>query len=575
MFVCSLIAYLICYLAILDNSIDTSNEILGFATNDINSLQDVAKNISSGIQNSSEIQIAMRYEDYDDKDNLVTPFNVNSSLKLMKDMVSADVAGVYCFGDNNAFYQSSTTSVIKKDLSQLSWYDEVKDGGVGVWFPPQDNSFVLNLTNTEFISYVEPFYDYRSDKAIGVILIELNTAGFFDMLKESTTLSSNTYYIADENDNIIFSSNQEHDISTFSENYFEELKKSGYFYSSTLSNDWKVIGTIKTSDIAINALISLGILLFILMIVAVIVSIIVSRRRAKDISYPISLIVDKINNVNNVQEGELESLENEPKTNADIAKLYNSFNTFVKNEKDYIAKIEDEQKKIRVANFKALQAQITPHFLYNTMDTIAWNIRLDEKEKAINGIMGLTKFFRASLSKGDDIVPLEQEFEQLKTYLEIQSLRYDDLLQSEVDFDESLNGYAIPKLSIQPLIENAIYHGIKDKGDFGKIKVYTKSFKDYYLIIVYDDGLGISKDKIEKINKGFSQNLIENESELINENSGYGMNNVNSRIKIYFGEEYGLFAESAENVYTKMIVKLPYMKKSDFDKKVINFNESE
>lgn len=550
----SIISYIICYNAILSNSVTTSHEITDYAANEINRVQAIATDIAESVEYSSEIQLAMRYDHTSEETHLITPFHINTSLNLLQRSVSNEITGIYCYNKNDILYQSNTTSSIDEiDATKEDWYQTIIQSSDPVWFKPHDTSFITGQNHNSLITYGLAYYDYITHEPNGAILVDINADTVFNNLSNSNALTSNTYYVLDTEHTILFSTDGT--ATTMDDKYFERMQNSQYYYSITLSNGWQVVGIISENNVARDAMTLLAGLLILVLIITIILAITISIRRAKQISEPLHTLIENMDAIHGRADNSALLI---PSSTDEIVALYRSFNIMIEKSNQYIEQIKHEQAELRHANFKALQAQINPHFLYNTMDTIAWNIRLDEKEKAINCIMALTKFFRASLRKGNDIINVTQEMEQVSLYLQIQMFRYDDVLDYHISFDNALAHCILPKLILQPIVENAIYHGIKNKGDYGHIEIYTEVFDGYYHIIVTDDGLGMNPQRLEEIN-----NLLENNMPLPSEtSSGYGISNVNERIKIYFGDAYGITYESELNKFTKVTVKLPIMNNS-------------
>jgi two-component system, sensor histidine kinase YesM len=227
----------------------------------------------------------------------------------------------------------------------------------------------------------------------------------------------------------------------------------------------------------------------------------------------------------------------------------------LKRERDFVAEVQKQKRK---AELKALQAQINPHFLYNTLNAITWQAA-DKGEEEISILSSsLGRFFRISLSKGEEVISLREEIEHVTSYLEIQSIRYGEKLNYDVEADSSLMEYKVLKLILQPLAENSIYHGIKEKTQAGWIHIraqliHVDEGNDRLQISVWDNGLGIAYDMLKKIN----YSLANGET---NSADGYGIFNVNERIRLYYGEQYGLLYESEEGEWTKAILTLPAVK---------------
>ncbi len=212
--------------------------------------------------------------------------------------------------------------------------------------------------------------------------------------------------------------------------------------------------------------------------------------------------------------------------------------------------VKDEQKRLRKAEFEVLQAQINPHFLYNTLDAIVWSAEAGNNKQVVKMVGSLSDFFRSSLNKGKEIVTIREELQHVRSYLEIQQIRYQDILQYEIEVDEALNAYAIPKITIQPIVENALYHGIKNKRGGGKITVTGKDHENYIELVVEDNGMGMTDERLSEVREGL-------EGRKNDQNAIYGMYNVNERIKLSFGDEYGLFISSIYGEGTTATVKLP------------------
>ena len=227
----------------------------------------------------------------------------------------------------------------------------------------------------------------------------------------------------------------------------------------------------------------------------------------------------------------------------------------LKRERDFVAEVQKQKRK---AELKALQAQINPHFLYNTLNAITWQAA-DKGEEEISILSSsLGRFFRISLSKGEEVISLREEIEHVTSYLEIQSIRYGEKLNYDIEVDSSLMEYKVLKLILQPLAENSIYHGIKEKAQAGWIHIraqliHIDKVNDRLQISVWDNGLGIACDMLKKIN----YSLANGET---NSADGYGIFNVNERIRLYYGEQYGLLYESEEGEWTKAILTLPVVK---------------
>ncbi len=215
--------------------------------------------------------------------------------------------------------------------------------------------------------------------------------------------------------------------------------------------------------------------------------------------------------------------------------------------KRQIDKNVEQEKQRRRTELALLQAQISPHFLYNTLDTIIWLIESKEITAAVKMVSSLSNFFRFSLSRGQNIITMAEEEKHIRSYLEIQQMRYHDLMDYEINIPNQLKNFILPKLTLQPLVENALYHGIKAKRRKGHILVIGRIQNERLILEVTDDGCGMTEERLNTVRASLAYDKSE----------GFGLRTVHQRIQILFGVEYGLTIESTLDVGTKIIVTIP------------------
>lgn len=221
--------------------------------------------------------------------------------------------------------------------------------------------------------------------------------------------------------------------------------------------------------------------------------------------------------------------------------------------------VRAEQERLRRAEFELLQAQINPHFLYNTLDTIVWSAESKDEEQVIRMTRSLSDFFRASLSKGKDDISIRDELVHVRSYLEIQQIRYQDILSYSINIDEKYLDCLIPKITLQPLVENAIYHGIKNRRGGGRIDISASDSENGFTIKVEDNGAGMDENRLAKVRESLI-NRAPGETEI------YGLYNVNERIQLDFGREYGISIQSEHNRGTVVCINLPFNLEKDAEK---------
>ena len=208
---------------------------------------------------------------------------------------------------------------------------------------------------------------------------------------------------------------------------------------------------------------------------------------------------------------------------------------------------------MRKADLRLLQEQINPHFLYNTLDTIIWLVEADQPQQAVDMVVTLSDFFRLVLSKGKEHISIKEEEQHISSYLKIQEVRYHDILEYEINIDKVLYEYQILKMTLQPLVENALYHGIKYKRAKGRIYISGEKENNMILLTVKDNGVGMEPEELEFLQKEIRRPCQETEK-------GYGLANVNERLRIYYGPEYGLNIMSEKGRGTEVTVTIPAIK---------------
>lgn len=231
----------------------------------------------------------------------------------------------------------------------------------------------------------------------------------------------------------------------------------------------------------------------------------------------------------------------------EIGMLSEEFNRMAKQIKELIDQVYREQKEKRKSELAALQAQINPHFLYNTLNSVSSLIRMECSDEAFTMIHAIGMFYRTSLSDGKTLIPVEQEIINIENYIQIQKFRYGSKIEYKIDVSSDIGREWIVKLTLQPLVENAIYHGVKELHRKGKIEIKGWREEDIIYFTVTDNGVGISKEKME--------HLLEDGKG--SRRYSYGLYNIQQRLRLYFGKEYGLKIESMEGQGTIVTVIIP------------------
>ena len=240
----------------------------------------------------------------------------------------------------------------------------------------------------------------------------------------------------------------------------------------------------------------------------------------------------------------------------ELAVLNANFNQMVEKIGQLVEHIRLEQITLRQTELKVLQAQINPHFLYNTLDAIAWCCEEERHKDAVEMVNALAKLFRISISKGHELITIEKELQHAQSYLKIQKFRYKNQFVYSFDVYEECLPYLCNKITLQPIIENAIYHGLDRMVDEGEIRIRIYPDGDDIVFTVSDNGVGMTPEQCQEI--------LQDES---GEKTGIGIKNVNDRIKIYFGENYGLTIESELDEGTTVTIRMPKVMENNYEEK--------
>ena len=243
----------------------------------------------------------------------------------------------------------------------------------------------------------------------------------------------------------------------------------------------------------------------------------------------------------------------------EVAELAVSFNKMAGNMQSLIDKVKEDERKMRKADLRLLQEQIQPHFLYNTLDTIVWLIESNEPDEAVTMVVTLSDFFREILSKGKEFISIKEEEKHISSYLQIQEMRYRDILEYDIQLDQVIYKYQILKLTLQPVVENALYHGIKYKRAKGCIHIHGEKEGDIIRLTVRDDGVGMDEEELEQLRQQIEKPCQETEK-------GFGLANVNERIHMYFGPEYGMKIQSQKGKGTTVEIVIPAILEAPVEK---------
>lgn len=488
-------------------------------------------------------------------DYLLNMLNVQSNMNFA--VVEKSSTYNYVYKGNSSVVDAKFEEVCKED------YEES--------IPAKQGSKVrMSFSNRYFrsgkytLTIYHPIYSVASvGKEQGMLVMNLNDSLIEQLRAETDQGMEKDLFLMDCNGRIVSIANQDRIGQKIS--YLEQLQgNSGSFRNGGMLVNYQKVGKWNyylVNEISVFELYkgSVGVMaiLMIVIIGMTVLSILVMRKMMKSFYEPVDRVVSVMDDVS---EGRLEKRIDLKSMDADSRKLAEGFNSMMNEIDGLMEQVKEEQHQMEQIRFNALQSQIKPHFLYNSLECIHWQAVADGNKEISVLVKALAQYYRICLSRGKEIIPLKQELEHIRSYLVIQNMRYDNIIELEDNIPEEFYFLQIPKMTLQPLIENAIYHGIRIKeGEKGKITLdIRKEGKDVYLMI-QDSGNGMSPEKIQEMNQSISQ---------YDEKFGYGVRNVNKRIELMFGKEYGLHFSQNELGGLTVEIYLPLEGKTE-DKGVI------
>ena len=460
-------------------------------------------------------------------DYLLNMLNVQSNMNFA--VVEKSSTNNYVYKGNSSVVDAKFEEVCKED------YEES--------IPAKQGSKVrMSFSNRYFrsgkytLTIYHPIYSVASvGKEQGMLVMNLNDNLIEQLRAETDQGMEKDLFLMDCNGRIVSIANQDRIGQKIS--YLEQLQgNSGSFRNGGMLVNYQKVGKWNyylVNEISVFELykgsVGVMVILMIVIIGMTVLSILVMRKMMKSFYEPVDRVVSVMDDVS---EGRLEKRIDLKSMDADSRKLAEGFNSMMNEIDGLMEQVKEEQHQMEQIRFNALQSQIKPHFLYNSLECIHWQAVADGNKEISVLVKALAQYYRICLSRGKEIIPLKQELEHIRSYLVIQNMRYDNIIELEDNIPEEFYFLQIPKMTLQPLIENAIYHGIRIKeGEKGKITLdIRKEGKDVYLMI-QDSGNGMSPEKIQEMNQSISQ---------YDEKFGYGVRNVNKRIELMFGKEYGL-----------------------------------
>lgn len=414
--------------------------------------------------------------------------------------------------------------------------------GLPIWFSMEKREFWSLAPEEPVLTAGKKIYDTESLDLLGYLFVNINEKTLSSVYAPVGPVQSNGYYITDNRGMIISSSRSEQILQPVLSDS-ELADRSDQFLRSTMhfdKMDWTLVNEIplmeltkQTRKVSSVILIAAGICLLLALLGAIILS--------KAIASPIISLAKHINRIRD------ENIDRpvQVRSSDEIGILGAGLNMMLGRVNDLLIRIKEEQQQKREYELALIQEQIKPHFFYNTLDLIYVLCKSGESIEASRAVKALADYYRVSLSNGKEIISIREEIRNVNSYLYIQKARYPDMFTFSVHIQNELLNGSIPKLTLQPLIENAIYHGLKENETAGHISVTGVMHQQIIQLKITDDGLGIAPQKLAGLLQGDN-----------NEDS-FGLHSVHERIKLYFGDQYGVTITSRQGEGTTVLLEFP------------------
>jgi len=553
----------IVYSRVIEKNVNEhTGQMINQIQNNIETYLQSVENIVLYISQSPEV---IDYISEDSLDNDDLEIQLRKSLKIYKD-VNNEILGLLIVNSNDRYISNELEKNNRDPLENEKWYIEsVKNPDKIQYFSnPIGRNIRSNLreSSDDVLSISKAILDDETEEVLGVILIDISLKKFEEIIKGNYIGEKGFFYILDKNQEIVYSPVNpiiyriKRDLLNGKSDSIVKVINNESFkimYNTSSKTGWKTIGVFSLKDILsdVTEMQKIVIIIIIITLFLAIFSVIIFTNS----------IVRPIKELNGlmkrVELGDLDLQFDEKEFKDEFGQLGHSFNHMIKEIKELIDMVYKEQRSKRKAEIKILQAQIKPHFLYNTLDTIGWMAEDYGAKDIIEVVGALTKVFRIGLNKGREVIKVSEEIEHINSYMIIQKVRYEDKLDYDINYDENLKNVPMLKLTTQPIVENAIYHGIKQKRGKGNISINFNNIDDNLVIKISDNGAGMDEDKLREINSMLESDNIR--SVTSESGSGYGIYNVNSRIKLTYGNQYGLKYFSKINNGTMVEITIPIL----------------
>jgi len=459
------------------------------------------------------------------------------------------------FGDNGKLLELDDNKIINSQ-----WYNEaLQNNAMTLWAGIHESFLKERGTTPQYsISLFRVIRDKSYKQNIGVVYISLDPQIFSSLTKNLSLSTKNEIYILDNNNRIVnnpypkVSAEEiaqildENNNTNTMDNFTREDKNNRRKYFFCLINDfnWKVVGMVPIDEVTRDNK-EIFIITAAAFFVSFVFSCVIWFFVSSSIVEPVKRLTQATRSVRN---GNFD-IQVQYSSNNELGILTSNFNYMVKKINDLLKQVLDENIRKKDAEYKALQAQINPHFLYNTLNSLRWMATIQKADNIKNVVDALGRLLRNSTSKMDQYITIKEELDNLNDYIYIQKIAYKNKFQVEYDVSEEVLQHKCIKFILQPLVENAIFHGIQPKDYRGTIWISISKLNEFIQFSVKDNGVGMSNEEIER--------LLTSENETIKKFNGIGIYNIHERIQMTYNGQGSLAIDSRQGEYTNIIIKVP------------------
>ena len=456
-----------------------------------------------------------------------------------------EVAGIFIATKEDLYVSTGMSRISRDPFQNERWYREASEN-------PEEIQLISVVTGRNIVtnrsysiddvfSLAKAVQDPETGEVLGVILLDIRHDIIQSSINGVTIGEKGFVFVMDQEDNIVYTpvNGIVYRVNPKWVKAMEpmsvQIQGGSYQIRSELSpyTGWRTVGVFSMDEVmsSVNTIVYI---LFTCVIISLVLVVIVSFKFSRTLTNPIFKLKRLMKQA---ESGDL-TVRFNFQHNDEIGELGQSFNHMIARIDQLIQMVYVEQENKRTAEMKSLQEQIKPHFLYNTLDTISWMARDYDAEDIVRLVDALTNMFRIGLSHGKDIITVKEEITHVSNYLYIQKIRYKDKLNYVIHVDESLYAVEVPKLILQPLVENAIYHGVKAKRGGGTITITGVPEGENLVFTVQDDGAGMLQEKVEELNRRMSERSV------LDEKKSFGLFYIRERIQLCYGKGYGVHVES-------------------------------